>query len=124
MHDDPGAFRWRFPIGFQLIPLIVLAVGINLFPESPRWLLSKNRDDEAIEILASLRGDGDPNHPDVVQEVKEIREALRLEDSEGGAPTYWNMLFRYDEQNIPRRVHLSIWLQIIQELCGIGKCVT
>ncbi|KAI7878478.1 general substrate transporter [Lichtheimia hyalospora FSU 10163] len=120
LHDEPGAFRWRFPIGFQLIPLLVLAVGINVFPESPRWLLSKNRDDEAIDILASLRGGGDPKHPDVVQEVKEIRETLRLEDSEGGAPTYWNMLFRYDEQNIPRRVHLSIWLQIIQELCGIG----
>lgn len=30
------------------------------------------------------------------------------------------MLFKKDHLNIPRRVHLSVWLQIIQELTGIG----
>ncbi|KAI9491200.1 general substrate transporter [Zychaea mexicana] len=120
LNSHEGGFRWRFPIGFQLIPLLVLAVFINIFPESPRWLVKKGRTEEALNILAALRGDGDVSHPNVTQEYEEIKETLLLEEKQGGEPNYWDMLFKYDEFNIPRRVHLSIWLQIIQELTGIG----
>ncbi|KAI8147134.1 general substrate transporter [Fennellomyces sp. T-0311] len=120
LHNYEGGFRWRFPIGFQIIPLLVLCVAINIFPESPRWLIKKGRTEEALHILAALRGNGDENHPNVTREFEEIKETLLLEEKEGGEPNYWDMLFKYDEFNIPRRVHLSIWLQIIQELTGIG----
>ncbi|KAI9263052.1 general substrate transporter [Sporodiniella umbellata] len=114
-----GAFRWRFPIAFQLVPLIVLAVTINFFPESPRWLLKKGRTEEGLKILAALRGNGDENHPDVQQEYTEILTSIREEENEG-EPGYLSMLFKKDKLNISRRVHLSIWLQIVQELTGIG----
>lgn len=114
-----GALRWRFPIAFQLVPLLFLAVGINFFPESPRWLCKVGREQEAIDILSSLRGDGDPAHPEVQKEYNQVMEAIQIEAQEG-EPSYWSMLFKKDSLNIPRRVHLSIWLQILQELTGIG----
>ncbi|KAG2208006.1 hypothetical protein INT46_010372 [Mucor plumbeus] len=114
-----GGFRWRFPIAFQLIPLVILAIGINFFPESPRWLLKRGRTEEGLEILAALRGGGDPNHPDVVREYDDILTNIKQEESEG-EPGYVSMLLKKDKLNIARRVHLSVWLQIIQELTGIG----
>ncbi|KAG0182620.1 hypothetical protein DFQ29_003173 [Apophysomyces sp. BC1021] len=120
MSFTEGGLRWRFPIAFQMVPLIILAVGINFFPESPRWLLKQGRKEEGLAILAALRGGGDPNHPDVQQEYNQITEAIQLDAAEGGEPGYFSMLFNYDALNIPRRVHLSIWLQIMQELTGIG----
>lgn len=114
-----GSFRWRFPIAFQLVPLVVLAIGINFFPESPRWLLKKGRTEEGLEILAALRGNGDRDHPEVQKEYNEIVTAIKEEEEEG-EPGYLSMLFVRDKLNIPRRVHLSVWLQIIQELTGIG----
>lgn len=35
-----SAFRWRFPIAFQLIPLLLLGAICWIFPESPRWLVT------------------------------------------------------------------------------------
>ncbi|KAG2221092.1 hypothetical protein INT45_008613 [Circinella minor] len=117
-----GSFRWRFPIGFQTVPLLVLCLLINIFPESPRWLVKKGRTEEALHILGALRGNGNVGHPDVIREYEEIKETLLLEEKQGGEPNYWAMLFKYVRriQYPTSRVHLSIWLQIIQELTGIG----
>lgn len=46
-----GSFQWRFPIAFQAFFGMILLVGILALPESPKWLLKKDKDDQAIEIL-------------------------------------------------------------------------
>lgn len=82
-------------------------------------MLKKGRTDEGLEVLAALRGDGDPDHADVQKEYNEIVHSIKEEEAEG-EPGYLSMIFVKDKLNIPRRVHLSLWLQFFQQLTGIG----
>lgn len=50
-----GPWAWRLPFLLQLFPGFVLGIGILFLPFSPRWLVSRGRDDEALQTLAKLR---------------------------------------------------------------------
>ncbi len=50
-----GEWAWRLPFLLQLIPGLVLGLGIFFLPFSPRWLTSKGRDKEALQGLCKLR---------------------------------------------------------------------
>jgi hypothetical protein len=60
-------------------------------PESPRWLIGKGKDQQALKILAKYHGGGDPNHPLVIYEYEEMRKAIAEEhDNKVG----WTHLFK------------------------------
>ena len=50
-----GEWAWRLPFLLQMVPSLVLGVGIMFLPFSPRWLVSKSRDFEAGKSLSKLR---------------------------------------------------------------------
>jgi MFS family permease len=104
--DQPTA-AFRIPWGVQMIPAIILFAGMFYAPYSPRWLASRDRWEEAIEVLASLHGGGDMNHPKVLAEYKEIEEALRFEREEAVSS------FRHlTERRIMRRLILGMSIQM------------
>jgi MFS family permease len=49
----PSEWSWRLPFILQILPGLVLGVGIIFLPFSPRWLCSKDRDDEALVALSN-----------------------------------------------------------------------
>ena len=50
-----GAWRWMLAIG--VAPAVMLIVGMLFMPESPRWLVSHQREDEARMVLAKTRNE-------------------------------------------------------------------
>ena len=50
-----GEWAWRLPFLLQLVPGVILGLGILFLPFSPRWLVSKGRDTEALRALGRLR---------------------------------------------------------------------
>ena len=48
-------WSWRLPFLLQLIPGFVLGIGIIFFPFSPRWLVTKGRNAEALQSLTRIR---------------------------------------------------------------------
>ncbi|KAA8900218.1 general substrate transporter [Sphaerosporella brunnea] len=53
--DGQSDWSWRIPMITQGIPAIALAIGVWFLPFSPRLLVSKGREEEAIAVLCSLR---------------------------------------------------------------------
>jgi MFS family permease len=50
--NTPGS--WRAQQALNALPNILLLIGLNFLPESPRWLLMENRPDEAKQVLDRL----------------------------------------------------------------------
>ena len=55
LHITTGDNVWRIPFGLQLLPAGIMAFGLLTVKESPRWLASKGRTEEALANLAYLR---------------------------------------------------------------------
>lgn len=72
-------WSWRIPTICQGVPSIIQLAFILFIPESPRWLISKDRADEALKTLAKYHANGNMEHPTVQFEYFEIKETLRLE---------------------------------------------
>lgn len=53
--DGQSDLAWKLPSIIQGIPAVLLAIGIWWLPFSPRWLVKKGRDQEAIKTLSYLR---------------------------------------------------------------------
>lgn len=122
-------FVWRFPIAFQIIPLLFLFAVVWFFPESPRWLVKVGREEEARYILQRLRGDTGIDGM-AEAEFQDIRNVAELERKAGKTKSYFHMFWDVMPRaigggssgplHIGRRVQLVIWLQILQEWIGIA----
>lgn len=44
-------WNWRWMLGLEAIPAICYLIFLRVVPESPRWLIMKNRQAEALDIL-------------------------------------------------------------------------
>ncbi|RKK94848.1 hypothetical protein BFJ71_g8715 [Fusarium oxysporum] len=78
----PDNRAWRIPLGmFYIVPCIVVA-GIWFVPESPRWLLRKNRVEEARKSLQQIR-EGAFTDEEIDAEFTELKVSLEQETEQG-----------------------------------------
>ena len=70
-------YSWRWMLLAGILPGLVLLVGMSLMSDTPRWLVSKNRDEEAKKVFKKI----DPNaNADV--EIGEIKKTLASESED------------------------------------------
>ena len=66
--SNVGENAWRWMIGVEAIPAVIYTLLVFTVPKSPRWLLLKGRDNEAIRTLKILYPD--KNVDEVISEIK------------------------------------------------------
>lgn len=68
-----GLHEWRWELGVSAVPAVLFFSMLFGIPDSSRWLVSKSRNDEALDVL-KLTG-----APDSEAELKEIVDSLHFE---------------------------------------------
>ncbi|KAJ3726380.1 general substrate transporter [Lentinula guzmanii] len=84
LHIPAGHKQWLIAFAVQLIPGGLLLIGSLFLRESPRWLVSRDRNDDAVESLSYIRHLS-PAHPYIVEEIASIDATIQHERSLAGA---------------------------------------
>jgi MFS family permease len=77
---------WRLMLGLAAVPSLVMLIGFQYLPESPRWLAMNGRHDEARVVLRSVR-DTDSEADEELNEIiyiVDIMNSLGRDDNEDG----------------------------------------
>ncbi|KAL3465729.1 general substrate transporter [Aspergillus heterothallicus] len=72
-----GEWAWRLPFLLQMVPGFVLLAGVMVLPFSPRWLASKQRNEEALASLCKIRQLPPTDHR-IQQELLDIQIEVRF----------------------------------------------
>ncbi|WEW57691.1 hypothetical protein PRK78_003158 [Emydomyces testavorans] len=111
---EPSTISWRFPIAFQVVFALIIMASIFTLPESPRWLILKGKENEAMNVLGAL-SDLPSDDPYIHTEFSAIKETVR-EMSKGG----FRDLFLCNKDRHLHRVVLAYVNQMFQQISGIN----
>ncbi|KAF8178016.1 hexose transporter [Pholiota molesta] len=112
----PSNWGWRIPSLLQVIPSCLQIGFIFFLPESPRWLISKGRGDEARAILVKYHAEGDETSEFVKAEYVQIEKTLELEKETAGVG--WLDLLR--TSGMRRRILIGAFLGLVTQWSGNG----
>jgi MFS transporter, SP family, arabinose:H+ symporter len=101
-----GTLEWRWQLGVAAAPALLFFVMLFGIPQSPRWLATQHRTDEARNVLQLL------GSPDYEAELTEIVNSIHLERSQGSEPLF-SRKFRYP-------IRLAIATGFFNQLAGIN----
>ena len=105
----------RFPLAFQVVPGLALAIGIWFLQESPRWLMEQERYEEARESLRRLHGTGS-NDEFLELEYREIHDTIVAEKQV--SVRSWGAMI--SKPSWRRRLALGMGVQAFGQLSGIN----
>ncbi|CAE6413359.1 unnamed protein product [Rhizoctonia solani] len=116
--------QWRAPVALQIIFALVMIIGVEFLPDSPRWLVNQGRHAEALAVISALE-DKPHDHPDVQRTFWAIREAALAEHTlseKGKLQHEFNLgeLLRGGRSQNFRRATLGIVIQAFQQITGIN----
>lgn len=113
-HKIPNSASWRIPIGLQIIWGLLLILGAWALPESPRLLLGKGKEQQALKSIAALN-DCTIDDPAAQEMLVELEEAVAIENAEGKGS--WLELFS-PKGYMWKRTLNGMMIQFLQQLNG------
>ncbi|KAJ7136703.1 general substrate transporter [Mycena epipterygia] len=112
-----NTWAWRVPSLLQALPSILQVIFILFAPESPRYLVSKGKEAEALHTLAYYHADGNEDDPLVKYEFEEIKAAIEF-DRTVAANIGWKSFFATPGNR--RRVRIIVAIAFFSQWSANG----
>ncbi|KAF8897982.1 general substrate transporter [Mucidula mucida] len=112
-----NTWAWRVPSALQALPSVFQVLLVWFAPESPRWLISKGREEEALKTLAYYHADGNQDDPLVRFEFNEIKAALEF-DRNVAANVGWKALIQTPGNR--KRMNIIVAIAFFSQWSGNG----
>ncbi|RYP74754.1 hypothetical protein DL771_002818 [Monosporascus sp. 5C6A] len=107
-------YGWKIPSWLQMCPSLFQIFLIFFVPESPRWLITKDRSDEAFDILVMYHAEGDRESEFVKAEFAQMKTTIELEMQLSNIS--WMDLFK--TAGMRRRALISCMLGLFTQWSG------
>ncbi|RPB04383.1 general substrate transporter [Choiromyces venosus 120613-1] len=108
---------WRLPIWFQAVAPGLVMLGCLFCPETPRWLVSNDRHEEAIRVMARYHGEGDRNSPIVLLTYREMIEEIA---TEGSDKRWWDYKDLFNSKSAWWRLSCVVGMAFFGQWSGNG----
>lgn len=99
---------WRGMLGMETLPALLFFVILFIIPESPRWLITQNRDSKAISIFGKIY----THKEDVDRQVADTKSTIA-----GETKSEWKQLLR---PGILKAVVLGVCIAILGQFMGVN----
>jgi len=103
-----GAIEWRWMFAVEAFPAALFFFLLFLNPRSPRWLVAKNRIEEAAAVLGKCGTD----NGNVDYAIKEIKDSLDLE--------HHSIKERFLSKKYLKPIMLAVMIAVFNQLSGIN----
>jgi MFS transporter, SP family, major inositol transporter len=103
---------WRIMFGVCALPAIALFFGMMRMPESPRWLVEKGRDEDALAVLKQVRSED--------RALAELRQVETIREEEKG-DNQMSFGAIFSNRWLRRIVFVGIGVSVTQQLTGINS---
>ncbi len=105
-----GEDSWRWMLGIMVVPAGLFAILIRSIPESPRWLILNNRDEEASRIFART---GEPDAATVINEEHALLHTPKADLKQAPEEKLFSGKFR-------KPILYAVLLAMFNQLSGIN----
>lgn len=109
--------QWIVPLAIQLIPGLLLLLGVTWCPESPRWKARGDDFEAAERILTKIRG-LDANHAYIQHEMAEIR--AQVEERSTNRLSKKAQFMKLFQKGVRNRMAIGLALMFLQSFTGVG----
>ena len=110
--------QWHIPVAIQFIPAGLLILCMIPMIESPRWLASKGRNQEATKALSWVRNLPE-DHPWIMREMAMVENQIEGEVASTGLSRSWRQIGKeLFGKGVRNRVIISFMLMVLQNFTG------
>ncbi|KAJ6544360.1 general substrate transporter [Mycena capillaripes] len=111
-----STWAWRLPLMLQIVPPIIVMASVWFLPESPRWLMSRGRTEEARQILIDYHSNDGQSNAVIELEMAEFQDQIEVKREDA----FWDYRVLFRTRNRRWRMGCLALMCVNGQLAGNG----